>query len=60
VNKSKRPVTFSLTPSNEDMFKKSAISFIPDKEMTLKPKEVVNIELRYNPKIKDNEAKKLV
>jgi len=45
-------VTFSLTPSNEDMFKKSAISFIPDKEMTLKPKEVVNIELRYNPKIR--------
>lgn len=45
----------------------------PDLEKTLKPKEVMNIEVRYNPKnrmpmfnldlvlqIKDNEAKTLV
>lgn len=39
VNKSKQPVTFSLIPSNDVSFKKAALTFIPDKEITLKPRE---------------------
>ena len=50
INKSKKPVTFSLLPNDEEMFKKCCISFIPDKELTLKPREVVPVEIRYNPK----------
>ena len=70
VNKSKKPVTFSLAPSNNDSFKKCCLSVTPDKEVTLKPREVIPVEVRYNPKnrmpnfdhevllcIKDNESR---
>lgn len=73
INKSKKPVTFSLTPGDEEMFKKCAINFTPDKELTLKPREVIPVEIRYNPKtrmpqfhlelnlqLKDNEAKQIM
>lgn len=73
VNKSKKPITFQLQPSNGDIFKKCAVTFTPDQEMTLKPREQVPIEIRYNPKarmpnfnleimqnIKDNESKQLL
>ena len=73
INKSKKPVTFSLLADNNELFKKCALAFAPDKEKTLKPREVLPIEIRYNPKvrmppftvdlmlqIKENEAKKLV
>lgn len=39
VNKSKKPVTFKLQPSDEEAFKKCCVTFNPDKEMTLKPRE---------------------
>ena len=73
INKSKKPITFQLLPGNKEMFSKCAMAFTPDEEKTLKPKEVMNVEVRYNPKvrmptfnldlvlqIKDNEAKSLV
>lgn len=49
VNKSKRPVTFQLLPSSEDAFKKNQVSFVPDKELTLKPREHKQIEIRFHP-----------
>jgi hydrocephalus-inducing protein len=73
VNKSKKPVTFTLAPSNADQFKKCNLALTPDKEVTLKPREVVPIEIRYAPKqrmppfdidlmlnIKDNESRQLI
>ena len=70
VNKSKQPVTFTLAPNNADQFKKCCLSLTPDKEVTLKPREVVPVEVRYTPKnrmqyfdldimlnIKDNESR---
>jgi len=73
VNKSKKPVTFTLAPSNEESFKKCCLSLTPDKEVTLKPREQKQIEIRYAPKsrmpnfdlevllnIKDNESRQLI
>ena len=73
INKSKKPITFQLLPSDDELFKKCQVTFIPDKELTLKPRETVPIEVRYNPKnrmpnfnmeimcnIKDNESKQLL
>lgn len=50
INKSKKPVSFKLAASDDDQFKKCCVSFNPDKEMTLKPREQIPIEVRYNPK----------
>lgn len=73
INKSKKPVTFSLAPSNSDSFKKCCLAVTPDKEVTLKPREVIPVEIRYTPKnrmpnfdhevllsIKDNESRQLI
>lgn len=73
VNKSKKPVTFQLAPSNVDQFKKCCLALTPDKEVTLKPREVIPVEIRYAPKnrmpnfdldvmlnIKDNESRQLI
>jgi hydrocephalus-inducing protein len=73
INKSKQPVTFTLLPSVEEQFTKCALTFTPDKEMTLKPREQATVEVRYNPKnrmpnfdlgimlsVKDNETKQLL
>lgn len=73
VNKSKQPVTFQLAPNNADQFKKCCLALTPDKEVTLRPREVVPVEIRYTPKnrmpnfdlevmlnIKDNESRQLI
>lgn len=55
INKSKKPITFQLLPSNKDQFLKNSLSFTPDSDkdfVTLKPKETKNIDIRYNPKIR--------
>jgi hydrocephalus-inducing protein len=38
VNRSKKPVTFRLLPSDPQIFQKCNVSFTPDKEVTLRPK----------------------
>ena len=66
-------MTFSLAPSNPDQFRKCNLAINPDKEVTLKPREVLPVEIRYNPKnrmpnfdldvlltIKDNESRHLI
>lgn len=50
INKSKKPINFTLLPSSAEQFQKNAITFTPDNERTLKPKETLPIEIRYNPK----------
>lgn len=50
VNKSKKPVTFKLTPSDKAKFDKCNVAFAPDGEITLKPREVLPLEVRFNPK----------
>jgi len=52
INRSKRPVTFKLKPSDAAHFQKSNVAFAPDGEVTLKPREVLPIEVRFNPKIR--------
>jgi hydrocephalus-inducing protein len=52
INRSKRPVTFKLKPSDAAHFQKSNVTFVPDGEVTLKPREVLPIEVRFNPKIR--------
>jgi len=73
INRTKKPITFQLLPDNAEIFKKCCLSFLPVEEQTLKPKGVLNVQVKYNPKtrmpmfnqdlllqIKDNEAKKLL
>ena len=50
INKSKKPVTFQLQASSDEQFKKCALTFTPEKEITLKPKQIMPIEVRYHPK----------
>jgi len=50
INKSKKPVTFKLLPSDKSQFSKCNVTFAPDGEMTLKPREVLPLEVRFNPK----------
>lgn len=52
INRSKRPVTFKLKPNDAAHFQKSNVTFVPDGEVTLKPREVLPIEVRFNPKIR--------
>ena len=52
INRSKRPVTFKLKPSDVSQFQKNHVTFVPDGELTLKPREVLPIEVRFNPKIR--------
>lgn len=54
INKSKKPVKFKLSPSNVEQFKKCNLSFTNDngKEIILKPREVLPIEIRFQPKIR--------
>jgi hypothetical protein len=48
LNKSKRPVRLELVES-ENNLKRNSVSFTPDEEFVIKPKETVPIELRFNP-----------
>ena len=50
VNRSKKPVTFRLKPSDAGQFQKCNVTFIPDGEVTLKPREVLPVEVRFHPK----------
>jgi hypothetical protein len=50
VNRSKKPVTFMLKPSDPAQFQKCNIALAPDGEVTLKPREVMPVEVRFNPK----------
>jgi hydrocephalus-inducing protein len=50
VNRSKKPVTFRLLPSDPSQFNKCNVTFNPDKEVTLKPKTTQPVEIRFNPK----------
>jgi hydrocephalus-inducing protein len=50
INRSKKPVSFRLKASDADKFQKCNVSFAPDREVTLKPREVLPVEVRFNPK----------
>ena len=50
INRSKKPVTFKLLPSDAAQFQKCNVAFAPDGEVTLKPREVLPVEVRFNPK----------
>jgi hydrocephalus-inducing protein len=50
VNRSKKPVTFRLKPSDAAQFQKCNVAFAPDGEVTLKPREVLPVEVRFHPK----------
>ena len=50
INRSKKPVTFKLKPSDVTQFQKCGITFNPDGEVTLKSREVLPVEVRFNPK----------
>jgi hypothetical protein len=50
INRSKKPVSFKLIPSDSSLFQKCFVSFSPDQEVTLKPKAIQNVEIRFNPK----------
>lgn len=49
TNKSKRPVRLTLIDGENDL-KRNAVTFIPDEEFPIKPKESIPIELRFQPK----------
>jgi hydrocephalus-inducing protein len=72
INKSRKPITFCLRGAIPEDLIKSALTITPSEEITLKPKKVLPIEVRFNPKarmpdfthdilldIKGNEARKL-
>ena len=72
INKSRKPITFTLTSENPEDLKKNWLSIIPSEESVLKPNKVLPIEVRLNPKarmpdfshdilldIKGNETRKL-
>jgi len=50
INKSKKPVTFRLRPNDASQFQKCNVAFAPDGEVTLKPREVLPLEVRFHPK----------
>lgn len=50
INRSKKPVTFKLKPADPAGFAKCNLSCSPDGEVTLKPREIKQVELRFNPK----------
>lgn len=54
INRSSKSVKFKITPENKDAFLKSALSISTpeDKEITLKPKETLPIEIKFKPKIR--------
>jgi hypothetical protein len=40
INRSKKPVTFKLKAADPNGFQKCNLSIMPDKEVTIKPREV--------------------
>lgn len=72
VNKSRKPITFTLTSDNPEDLRKNCISITPSEESVLKPNKVLPVEVRFNPStrmpdfahdilldIKGNETRKL-
>lgn len=72
INKSRKAIQFTLTAAHPEDLIKNAISISPSEEVSLKPKKVLPIEVRFNPKtrmpnfshdimldIKGNESRKL-
>ena len=72
INKSRKAIQFSLTSSDPEDLTKNCISISPSEEVSLKPKKVLPIEVRFNPitrmpnfshdillDIKGNETRKL-
>jgi len=52
INRSKKPVTFKLKPAEATAFNKCNLSCSPSGDVTLKPREVLPIEIRFNPKVR--------
>lgn len=72
INKSRKPITFSLTSNNPEDLKKNCLTISPVDEIVLKSKKVLPIEVKFKPKgrmpdfshdilldIKGNETRKL-
>lgn len=72
INKSRKPISFSLTSNNPEDLKKNCLTISPTDEIVLKSKKVLPIEIKFNPKgrmpdfshdilldIKGNETRKL-
>ena len=73
VNKSRKVVNLSLYPDNKEDFTKNNLTLTPERELSIRSKEQIPIEIRYNPKsrmpafkhdimllVKDNEARRLI
>lgn len=54
INRSSKSVKFRISPENKEAFSKSAltISTPEGKDITLKPKETLPIEIKFKPKIR--------
>jgi hydrocephalus-inducing protein len=53
INRSTKAVKFQIKPENPDQFEKAFLSINPDdREITLKPKETFNIEVKFRPKVR--------
>ena len=72
INKSRKTILFSLTSENKEELLKNQITINPSEEVTLKPRKILPIEVRFNPNcrmpnfshnilldIKGNETRKL-
>ena len=72
INKSRKPITFSLTTAYPEDLVKNCLSITPSEEVVLKPKKVLPIEVNFKPlsrmpnfshdillDIKGNETRKL-
>lgn len=53
TNRSSKSVKFRIQPANLDLFNKAFLTISPDdREMTLKPKETLPIEVKFKPKVR--------
>lgn len=53
INRSTKSVKFRIRPADQAAFNKAFLSISPDdREMTLKPKETLPIEVKFKPKVR--------
>jgi hydrocephalus-inducing protein len=53
INRSAKSVKFTISPQNIDSFKKAFLTITPEaKEIILKPKETLPIEIKFKPKVR--------
>ena len=53
INRSSKSVKFRVAPASQEAFRKAFLSISPDdREMTLKPKETLPIEVKFRPKVR--------